>query len=110
MREMLSITAAIMGQGLGEHVRLVTDGRFSGGDGPVRRPRRAGGLGRGAHRIRQGRRPITIDVADRTLSVEMDDVDSAEHRWDRCWLCLHPQHPREVRQARPSDNHGTVCG
>jgi len=30
MREMLQITAAIVGQGLGESVALVTDGRFSG--------------------------------------------------------------------------------
>src|ERR671919_2701227 len=30
MREMLSVTAAILGQGLGEKVALVTDGRFSG--------------------------------------------------------------------------------
>ena len=31
MREMLSTTAAIYGQGLGESVALITDGRFSGG-------------------------------------------------------------------------------
>ncbi len=31
MREMLSITGALMGQGLGESVGLITDGRFSGG-------------------------------------------------------------------------------
>ena len=31
MREMLSITGALMGQGLGETVGLITDGRFSGG-------------------------------------------------------------------------------
>jgi dihydroxy-acid dehydratase len=31
MREMLSVTAAISGQGLGEQVGLITDGRFSGG-------------------------------------------------------------------------------
>ena len=31
MREMLSITAAIMGKGLGKTVALITDGRFSGG-------------------------------------------------------------------------------
>src|SRR3546814_1854525 len=31
MREMLSTTAALYGQGLGEKVALVTDGRFSGG-------------------------------------------------------------------------------
>merc|ERR1712151_1261627 len=31
MREMLTPTSAIMGAGLGEHVALMTDGRFSGG-------------------------------------------------------------------------------
>ena len=31
MREMLSPTSAIVGQGLGEKVALITDGRFSGG-------------------------------------------------------------------------------
>src|SRR6202044_475637 len=30
MREMLSVTAAIVGEGLGESVALITDGRFSG--------------------------------------------------------------------------------
>jgi len=30
MREMLSVTAAIVGEGLGESVALLTDGRFSG--------------------------------------------------------------------------------
>jgi dihydroxy-acid dehydratase len=30
MREMLSVTAAVVGQGLGEKVAMVTDGRFSG--------------------------------------------------------------------------------
>ena len=30
MREMLSVTAALMGQGLGEKVAMITDGRFSG--------------------------------------------------------------------------------
>lgn len=31
MREMLAVTAAVMGMGLGESVALITDGRFSGG-------------------------------------------------------------------------------
>ena len=30
MREMLAVTAAIVGEGLGEEVALITDGRFSG--------------------------------------------------------------------------------
>ena len=31
MREMLAVTASVMGMGLGESVALITDGRFSGG-------------------------------------------------------------------------------
>jgi dihydroxy-acid dehydratase len=31
MQEMLSVTAALVGEGMGEHVALITDGRFSGG-------------------------------------------------------------------------------
>ena len=31
MREMLAVTSAIIGQGLGDSVGLITDGRFSGG-------------------------------------------------------------------------------
>jgi dihydroxy-acid dehydratase len=31
MPEMLSVTSAIVGEGIGEHVAMVTDGRFSGG-------------------------------------------------------------------------------
>ena len=59
MREMLQVTAAIVGEGLGEEVALLTDGRFSGrhprADGRPRRPR--GGQGRadrGASRRRRG--------------------------------------------------------
>ena len=44
MREMLAVTGAIKGAGLGKDVLLLTDGRFSGGTtGPVHRARRAGG-------------------------------------------------------------------
>ena len=44
MREMLAVTAAIKGAGLGDDVLLLTDGRFSGATaGPVHRPRRARG-------------------------------------------------------------------
>ena len=58
MREMLAITGAIKGAGLGKDVLLLTDGRFSGGTtGPVRRPRRAGGGRRRPDRVRPRRRP-----------------------------------------------------
>ena len=49
MREMLGVTAAIVGAGLSDHVALVTDGRFSGATrgfmvGHVPRKRRGGPL------------------------------------------------------------------
>ena len=58
MREMLAITGAIKGAGLGKDVLLLTDGRFSGGTtGPVRGPRRARGGRRRPDRARPRRRP-----------------------------------------------------
>ncbi len=58
MREMLAITGAIKGAGLGKDVLLLTDGRFSGGTtGPVRRPRRPRGRRRRPDRLRPRRRP-----------------------------------------------------
>ena len=57
MREMLSTTAAISGQGMGDNVALITDGRFSGGDARIlRRPRRPRGRGRRPDRIVARRR------------------------------------------------------
>jgi dihydroxy-acid dehydratase len=46
MREMLAVTAAVIGAGLGREVALVTDGRFSGAHRP--------GPGRRSHRARRG--------------------------------------------------------
>jgi dihydroxy-acid dehydratase len=77
MREMLQVTAAIVGEGLGESVALVTDGRFSGATrglmvGHVA-PEAA--LGGPLAALRDGDL-VTIDVETRTLSVS--DVDLAE--------------------------------
>ena len=58
MREMLAITGAIKGAGLGKDVMLITDGRFSGGHHrAVRRPHRAGGHRGWADRAGRRRRP-----------------------------------------------------
>ena len=58
MREMLAVTGAIKGAGLGKDVLLLTDGRFSGGTtGAVHRPRRPGGRRRRPDRVRARRRP-----------------------------------------------------
>ena len=78
MREMLAVTAALVGQGLGEHVALITDGRFSGAThglmaGHVA-PESARGGPIGA--IRDGDQ-ITLDVEARRLDVELPDQEIA---------------------------------
>ncbi len=76
MREMLSVTAAIVGEGLGETVALITDGRFSGATrglmvGHVA-PEAA--LGGPIAAIHEGDR-ITIDTKNRKLEVEISDTE-----------------------------------
>ena len=73
MREMLGVTAALVGQDLADHVALITDGRFSGASygfviGHVA-PEAAHG-GPIAH-VRDGDK-ITIDVEARTINVDAD--------------------------------------
>ena len=78
MREMLSVTAAIVGEGLGESVALITDGRFSGATrglmvGHVA-PEAA--LGGPIAAIREGDK-ITIDTKVRKLELEVSDAEIA---------------------------------
>jgi dihydroxy-acid dehydratase len=73
MREMLAVTAALVGRGLGDDVALVTDGRFSGAThglmvGHVA-PEAA--LGGPIGRVRDGDR-VSIDVATRAIDVDAD--------------------------------------
>jgi dihydroxy-acid dehydratase len=73
MREMLAVTAALVGRGLGDSVALVTDGRFSGATYGMM----AGHVAPEAERggpialLRDGDR-VVIDVAARRLDVEAD--------------------------------------
>ena len=81
MREMLSITAAIMGAGLGKEVALITDGRFSGGShgfviGHVTPEAQVGGT---IALIEDGD-TITIDADERVLEVALSDQELAERR------------------------------
>ncbi len=81
MREMLSTTAALYGQGMGEKVALITDGRFSGGTrgfciGHVGPEAAVGGpIGL----IRDGDK-ITIDAVKATISVALDEKEIARRR------------------------------
>jgi dihydroxy-acid dehydratase len=79
MREMLQVTAALIGEGLGDDVALMTDGRFSGAThgfmaGHVS-PEAVRGGPIGA--IREGDM-IVFDVDARRLDVELSDDEIAE--------------------------------
>ena len=81
MREMLMITGAIKGAGLGKDVLLITDGRFSGGTtglcvGHVS-PEAVDGGPIGL--LRDGDR-IMIDIPNRTLDVLVDPAEMSERR------------------------------
>ena len=81
MREMLSTTAALYGEGVGETVALITDGRFSGGTrgfciGHVGPEAAVGGpIGL----LRDGDM-IVIDAENGTLDVELSEAELAERR------------------------------
>ena len=78
MPEMLSITSAIVGRGLGDSVVLVTDGRFSGATRGLMVGHVAPEAARGGPIavLRDGD-AVTIDVDARTLDVELDDAELA---------------------------------
>ncbi len=81
MREMLSTTAALYGQGMGDKVALITDGRFSGATrgfcvGHVG-PEAAVG---GPIALIEDGDVITIDAVAGTLSVALDAAELAERR------------------------------
>ncbi len=79
MREMLAVTAAIVGEGLGETVALITDGRFSGATHGFMAAHiapeavRGGAIGA----LRDGDE-LTIDVDTRRIDVALSDAEIAE--------------------------------
>ena len=79
MREMLHVTAAIVGEGLGEDVALITDGRFSGATHGLMVGHVAPEAFRGGPiaALREGD-TIVLDVAKRELNVELTDDEIAE--------------------------------
>src|SRR6266571_3681615 len=84
MREMLSTTAALYGQGVGERVALLTDGRFSGAThgfciGHVGPEAAVGGP---IALLRDGDK-VTIDAVAGTIDVALSDAELAERR--RAW-------------------------
>jgi dihydroxy-acid dehydratase len=79
MREMLHVTASLVGEGLGDEVALITDGRFSGATHGLMVGHIAPEAFRGgpiAH-VRDGD-TIVVDVESRELNVELSDDELAE--------------------------------
>jgi dihydroxy-acid dehydratase len=112
MREMLAITGAIKGAGLGKDVLLITDGRFSGGTtglcvGHIAPEASDGGP---IAFLRDGDQ-ITLDVANMTLDVHVDESELAARA--EGWEPLPPKYTRGVlgkyRKVVQSAAHGAVC-
>jgi len=113
MREMLAITGAIKGAGLGKDVLLLTDGRFSGGTtglcvGHVAPEAVDGGP---IAFVRDGDL-VVLDMANRTLEVEVA-ADEMETR-KVGWAPLPPRYTKGVlaKYAKlvSSAANGAVCG
>jgi dihydroxy-acid dehydratase len=113
MREMLAITGAIKGAGLGKDVLLLTDGRFSGGTtglciGHVAPEAAVGGP---IALVRDGD-PIRLDMTTRRLDLLVDPAELVRRRAD--WKPLAPRYETGVlgKYARlvGSAAGGAVCG
>jgi dihydroxy-acid dehydratase len=112
MREMLAVTAAVVGAGLGSDVALVTDGRFSGATrgfavGHIAPEAAVGGP---IALVRDGD-PIVLDVDSRVLDVEVPDDEMARRRDG--WKPKEPKYTRGAlaKYARlvGSASQGAVC-
>ncbi|MEM0383816.1 MAG: dihydroxy-acid dehydratase [Candidatus Caldarchaeum sp.] len=113
MREMLAVTAIVVGQGLKEKVALITDGRFSGAThglmvGHVSPEAAVGGP---LAAVRNGD-TIVIDVPRRRLDVELDEAEVRKRL--QAWTPPKPRYSSGVlaKYAKlvGSASKGAVCG
>lgn len=113
MREMLAVTAAIVGQGLGQSIALLTDGRFSGATrglmaGHVAPEAACGGP---IAWLRDGDR-IIFDIKTRRLDVRLSSAQLKSRRAQ--WRAPEPRYTRGVMakyaQLVSSASEGAVTG
>ena len=86
MREMLGVTAAVVGAGHESDVALITDGRFSGGTrGPMIGHVAPEAFVGGSIGLLEDGDTILIDVEDRRLEVDLEDeeLDDRREAWER---------------------------
>jgi dihydroxy-acid dehydratase len=95
MREMLGVTAALVGEGLGESVALLTDGRFSGATHGLMAGHVAPEAARGGPiaAVRDGD-SIVFDIKARRLDVEISEKDLASRLAG--WKAPAPRYARGV--------------
>jgi dihydroxy-acid dehydratase len=95
MREMLAVTGALIGQGLGDSVALVTDGRFSGAShGPmVGHVAPEAAVGGPIGLLREGD-IITLDIPERRLDVNITEEEIASRR--SVWQPMPPRYTTGV--------------
>ncbi len=95
MREMLAVTGALIGQGLGDDVALITDGRFSGAShGPMVghvAPEAAVG---GPIALLQEGDLITLDIPARRLDARLTEEEFADRRAN--WKPIPPKYTSGV--------------
>ncbi|TRO83997.1 dihydroxy-acid dehydratase [Trichloromonas acetexigens] len=112
MREMLAPTATLMGLGLGDSVALITDGRFSGGTrGPCIghvSPEAAVG---GPIALVEDGDTIELDIPNRALKLQVDDVVLAERRarWSRPEPKIKTGWLARYAAVVTSANTGAIC-
>jgi dihydroxy-acid dehydratase len=113
MREMLAVTAAVKGAGLGADVALLTDGRFSGAThglcvGHVSPEAAVGGP---IALVADGDR-VTLDVPERRVDLLVDDAELDRRR--AAWKPIEPRYTSGVlaKYAKlvGSAAQGAVCG
>lgn len=98
MQEMLYPTSYLKSKGLGKACALITDGRFSGGTsglsiGHVSPEAAAGGA---IALVKQGD-PISIDIPNRRINVDLDDAELAARRE----AMDHAEKPWQPAKTRP---------
>ena len=105
MREMLQVTAAIVGEGLGESVAMVTDGRFSGATRGLMIGHVAPEAAKGGPiaAIQEGDQ-LTVDIDERALSLDLPDEVIAE----RVAAYVPPPPPPEFRRGVMAKYAATV--
>ena len=113
MREMLAVTGALIGQGLGDSVALVTDGRFSGAShGPmVGHVAPEAALGGPIGLLAEGD-IITLDIPKRRLDLQVTEEEMATRKSN--WQPLEPKYTTGVfaKYAKlvSSASEGAVTG